>query len=828
MAAERTQTIAALAAGAVAAGALAAILLRGSDTGAPAAPPADASSRAEAAAAHAAPDDHAQPPPAPARSAAPAAGDGVGLLEVQVVAADSLQPLPDAEVFVLTDSRWDSLPVAQRMPWEGPKIDWEARVRALGAAARPDRDGIVRVPRPLAWATFVGRRERHCGRYDFQARDPGERRLALRPDHALRVRVTQSGAPRAGVPIALFALEQGNQDAQECGATAADGTFVLPHSQDVLREQRARAQLEAFGIGPCIAARTVVPARLDLGEPPPEELHFDLPPTGRLTIRLVDEHGRPKRTEGFVLIEVLSERARRDALAPPRHVRAAVPWGTSEVTLEHVEPGLSLDLRGVLDGAPTERLRGEGPQRAGETAVLRLPVPDDHPILTGTLVDPNGQPLPLLGFVASAELDAGEHRKLLGTDTDGSFRLHLAPSASGRELRRLTLVHSQERIATGRQARFEGPRPLTAGENLLGTLLLDTAPLLAAGRIRASDGDALRGVTIEVLALDEESDGTRWRGLPGLGVTHDPASGAFTVRGAPAAGALRLRAAHGACIAHPGVPLALGARDLDIVLERGSRLVARLLVDEGLDPALLHCRLSSSNGDWGERPQRRDAGVGECAFGALPPGAYRLEVRGSGAAPPAAILDGLRVAAGTCDDERLAAIDLRGRLQRITVRATGPGGEAAPWPAAVHVLGSHPEMLPLAAHGATLLASGPLDLHLSAAGLRDAVLRGVAADTETRLAPALAVRLVPQGLAADGGRLEFVLRPAVDAPWSRPIPCWRDANGAHAAALPAPGVHVIDCAVVHGNRRVPLRAAPDRIVVRDTAGVQEFAIELRE
>jgi hypothetical protein len=678
----------------------------------PESPRAPAAANANAQAATALPD---------AREEVPAATAGPGG-DVLVVRFGSNEPVVGAEVLC--------------MP---PDLDTKSLAPDVLALANSDRDAYLRRVGPKLVSDTAGRCRLPIGgsgTYVVAAlgelraegwvpRDaPQPRVLALRPDRTLHVRVVDAGgAPVAGVDVMLRETNPARQSEVGIGTTDARGCFVRPHAQELAAADATRefAVFAKFPGGEC------APVTVEVTEPPTEVL-LRLPAAGRVVVHVRDADGAPidpallgngrvqlatwrerpaneqVESAGSVAGEVRID-ARGDALfaavAFDCFVKARVDtWLHSEVapgpTL--TEPQIELTAR----------------ERAGDV------------VFTGVLIDADGQPLREREYQLLCNYANGGNGSTARTDAAGRFRLCLSDHPAGQ---RVTLVFDTGIVRNGDPMAAElPPRDATKGRNELGEVRLARHAVLAQGRVVAEPLPA----RMPNLSFQRKR-GPVWDGEPNLWPEWKGAS--FTVRsGIPVGTPMRLTV-QGDFLPIAPIEFAAGATDLEIALRRGGSVAATLFVDADTPVRQLRVRLARAdeNGKDAEsatsqEPNRAGAdGKTALVWPGLAPGKYRLIVQCAGAAEPTLVVDALDVGEGPCADPRLQAIQLRGRVRALAIRALTADGTALIARDAFVIArgGDHWFGYSLDSGVVTLGASAPLDVLVVAPGHRAAFVDGV-------------------------------------------------------------------------------------------------------
>jgi hypothetical protein len=322
------------------------------------------------------------------------------------------------------------------------------------------------------------------------------------------------------------------------------------------------------------------------------------------------------------------------------------------------------------------------------------------------------------------------------------------------------------------------PRKVQKGRNDLGDVQLESSRVLLAGRVVRGDGAGDEQPAVEV----HRSQGTWWSQAWDLHLEW-PERDRFELRGVLADGTpLRLVVREGPWLPVAPLDCAVGAKDLELRLEVAASLTATFLVDERTPVALLLWRLLRV-----EPPEERDLhaaimdryrflgqdtpkdGKLQRSWTGLTSGTYRLTVACPGIDEPVAQLDALRVDRGPCADPRLLAIDLRGRVRTLQVRATDADGRPVQDRAAFVVPVSRQKEwsgFHLGLGFVDLATTGPVDLLVVAPGHRVARYEAAVRDCTVELQRAAEARItvaLPFPL-PEGRSLSLRLEPVLEVP----------------------------------------------------------------
>jgi hypothetical protein len=504
--------------------------------------------------------------------------------------------------------------------------------------------------------------------------DPDEQK----PPGGLRVDVVdESGTACAGVPVQLYGI-------------APDQTWV--------RERRLTDEQGRTTFSERPFTKGSVTVALPLTERPAVELdrtrfggpsvRLEIPATGRVVCEVFDLTGASITKP----VSIVLRRADEDDGSPPAWERedAADAWETARdgvATYPHVEPGLGLV---AIVPSPerahvTVRVPFRGPDSAGDEVRIRLVVGEPRPVVTGRLVDPEGQPLGGIRVFGDI-LEPGDewvhwhHQDEVVTDGEGRFRLALdvprASAASGtlRLGRRLPSGDGQEMWRSAELAVIELPAGLSAAGHDVGDVVSAHGQVVAAGVVVDAAGKPVAGA--EVTALDPRY---RLDDTPPVRTAED---GSFRILGALPESEVGIAVeADGHFLdAVPRVPA--GSSGVRVQLSTGARLRGSFVPVPGFRVDTLRVFLrgkpAQTGGPGSMRPQGRSIDVrdGEFATARVRPGIGDVVVQASWSeATQLLVIDNVRFVAGEeCDDPRLRDIDLSEVVRPITVRVRDADG----------------------------------------------------------------------------------------------------------------------------------------------------------
>ena len=575
--------------------------------------------------------------------------------------------------------------------------DGEAFLRKVGRATVSDAEGRCRVPLGTQGTALAVRAGDLFEEAWLREDGPDPFVLELRADRTLRVRVIDAGGQGVpGIGVELRApTNEGGTSRSVLGQSDASGVVTRPHAQQLARDPARKATVVAMlagGVGPS--------AEVDVLHPP-AEIELRLPITGSVTVHLLEASGAP--VDPRYLLEREVDLAGFEAQpADPSQVHDG--FGKAMVRAELSPDGLAVFPRVALDRYLIVKLghfgleKGfVGPTLARPSVEVALQRSADGATFVGRMLGPDGTALVssvlLFGYRCANGLGNAEAR----TDSEGRFRWYAGTYPVGQAATIAVAISHRER--TNPMAVELPGHQVVKGDNDLGDVQLERHRTLLAGRLVRGEGVDVAQVQLEI----ERRRGDRWNNDYQWRPEWQP-DGTFAVRGvAPEGEPLRLVVREGKYLPVEPIECAVGSTGIEIALQSAAAATAVFLVDAGTPVEKLVIRFrrtqppeaGDSQSRWhAELRERADAMSARLdadqrlrrSWTGLTPGAYRLSVHCAGVAEPAALIDDIRVGAEPCIDPRLQAIDLRGKLRRFQVRATGADGQPIVDPEAFVVL----------------------------------------------------------------------------------------------------------------------------------------------
>lgn len=595
-----------------------------------------------------------------------------------------------------------------------------------------------------------------------------------------------------------------------------------------------------------------------------------LPATGSLEISVLDERGRAVTQDDInVRVEVLAQDGGgvTGLRSIPFHVSP-----TADLAGWEALRGVGLGLRFRVTAVPRdgggelveETTEAPGPTVAGETACVELVVRRDRfPVVTGRIVRDDGTPwapctLEAIPKIAPSRL--GSNYRWLRVTEGGRFRLairHECPPGGSR----VYTIEDRDRerwpLGVGPETPLDLSRTLAPGVNDVGDVVLDLGSLIVSGSVVDEEGAAIAGAEIDVRTERTFPGGATFANIFGNQHPVSDLEGRFEVRlrgrGEPPAGDVRLTVTKRGSRGKFQKSVAVGTRDLMIVLTRGGGVAGSVKLAGDLRGDDLRVTIRSGRNS---RPVSVQED-GRFRFEGLEPGIVTVSVAPSfgpfsgqptRAEETLATVDNVVITAGVVnEDPRLQDIVIGAAVRRVLVKVLDP--DLHPVPRAIV------RRLDDAGRGEArwtngqgevtcALFGGASRLVVGAPGSRMRIVDGAAGEIEVILQPGIRVRLTTSARMTDGEppcRLEAGIHPCDDRGRDAahrildPTAADHafDAAGEIVALLPDPGLYRVRPMLrfLHPDGTPTGRAqwvtgAERVITVEDAGAVQSFPIEI--
>lgn len=645
----------------------------------------------EAAAGAAADAAQGAAPSAPANAATPTGASAAERTQQPGVADDDLVEEPLVRVLRRDDAGGEQPVAGITVAWVADG-ETDARARAdqlldaphewplrYGARAKTDATGAVRLPPVTALTAVTASGD---GLFAFGFVDAGEKQRVLYavPDETVVIEVrTTADAPAADVPVAIrLTWAKGERELWR-SRTDAQGRAIAAHFQQIRPTLLAD---ERFFVGVDGAFADAADATAGfVGRPAPTApIRLRIGTLRPLVATVQYADGAPVRAAlELVVGQALGGDGRGANRFGARTVRKLDGIEPADLGLAATDRALPLAFALPPGERPQPRtplpdLRvpaGKGPA----TATVRLP--DTVRALAFTLHDPEGRPLAAaLAWQLRRDRDGAQVAGRVLTDRDGRGEF-LLPDDAAVDPTTLTLLRSEPAEPASARAQLGA---VARGERRdLGTLVLQPAPLLAQGRV-VDDLGAPRprvDVTVQVAGEPAVNGAATWTDAPSLTATTD-ADGAFAFFAPAPPRAFRIVAGPtGDHFAGASAPLSPGSL-VELVTPRAGILTGEIRLPADLAPDQVLLQMTSTVPPAGAASARSQSAPlqrnGFFWFGGLREGDYTLTVRGRWLTLPLARFDGVRIVAGSNQDERLLPLDLAAALRRFQLRAVAADG----------------------------------------------------------------------------------------------------------------------------------------------------------
>lgn len=296
-------------------------------------------------------------------------------LVIRVVHAETLEPARTAQVWI----EREDLPT-ERL--EGAALRYGNDVAELaielGTELAVDNNGIARTASPHTAVRVAARVDGFAGSA-IVARNQTDCGIVLEPSHDVTILVRDArGQPCEGVFIGL-GMEADFESDVETSLLVRGRRDIWVAATDesgrcVIHDLESRIDPPGNGLSPRIAPLLVdaMPALVEVNpEHPPGTIEFQLGPTGRLLVELVDNQLRKVDAVGFALVEPRRDGLRSGTQTPLSTVPRA-PFIDGVATFEHVALGrrFEIDVSGRLVFVTKSTV--EGPERAGESRRVKV------------------------------------------------------------------------------------------------------------------------------------------------------------------------------------------------------------------------------------------------------------------------------------------------------------------------------------------------------------------------------------------------------------------------------------------------------------------------
>ena len=410
---------------------------------------------------------------------------------------------------------------------------------------------------------------------------------------------------------------------------------------------------------------------------PPAALLLRLPPTGTVAVQLVDHRGLS--INGRISLLLAS-----NFLGYGTRTRVGADLVNGRAEFRHVLLGERFELGTNSLGSfdKTRWLRGsgrfDGPASEGEVVLITLNPIADSVLYTGRAMAIDGQPLAsfrldlVASVVLSAERTVVPVSKETLTDENGYFTIGLATEPPEGQLF-IELSDAEFRNGDTLEAKVEVPRTHAGQSIAIGDVIFRMPPRWVSGRVTDLSGNPLAGACVSLdRFVGERGDGALARRSDEAGEFWFPpfdSDGAVDVGGLPRY-ELEARDFYYTPVTRPiSVD---GESGLAIRLEPQGQVRVRVLADPEFADSLSMKASPADASDECAIVQREYESEFRSSY--LSPGIWDLDVYGSFLhGVSLSRTRGVEVASGELN--RVAAIDLRGEIRSITLRAFNGNGD---------------------------------------------------------------------------------------------------------------------------------------------------------
>lgn len=528
-------------------------------------------------------------------------------IEVRVVDRDTHMPVAgalvaalDVEVLVRRHVREDR--IFERLPDVARDL----------VLARADERGVASLPRTMqqgiVWAESLG----GSGESDMLGGTSKPVTIEIAAPCSLRVVVVDAeGRPLPDVEVAVGFLTE--------RTAAPDGLALFRHLELTHGLTTRRGSTRIAHVELRVANADPPTTEADLPDAAADSIRLVAPLGGRVALRLVDRDGHP------------AARSAQAELAPDDPGRRG-DWSfeftfdeNGEALLQCVETGHRFKLTAKPIECDKTVLDFPGPIATDETTMVDVPIGTPHVVLAGRFVDGSGNQataISAFGRVAMTGTDGSATVRTapVRLDDQAAFRLDWTEAHGDDDDSPSSIrwhVESREPLES---KPLPFPRLPASGDVDLGTIVVETPPMLASGRVVNDAGDpAPRAVVLERYARDGviSRDGPR-------AVCDE--SGRFELRGIDRKDDLCIAAITADGEQSEPIPLAGVDHELRIVVARFGAVRGRLRPASDSALPLLLTLSDPSSGEKKTLGVRDAAPDGSFTIEDVPPGRYSFEV----------------------------------------------------------------------------------------------------------------------------------------------------------------------------------------------------------
>lgn len=411
-------------------------------------------------------------------------------------------------------------------------------------------------------------------------------------DGALLVRVEdQAGHELGGVPVAVWERDlNSGQIYLEATTEAGTGIASIEAAKSRLKRRSEWGPSNRFEVGLNVPGLDLGRTLLDPLSLPEDPVLLTMPDYGSLEVHVVDTDGAPVTAHHRLYITPIFPHPSRPGRFQRGERHSTSISDRASATLQYVP--VSSDLRievyseGVLAGVHKhiERLR------VGEHRVVKLVIAEKLPHVTGRVVLADGASVSAQSLEVAFTPSGNERVQLAD---DGRFVLPLDRLRSEPDGRFSAVVSVRVSKPGGNRAsrelisgRFDAVVPSPDQPTDVGTIILRSAPVFAAGRVVNAQGEPLEEAWVSIyekLNRRKDPEDFGWN-YAGVDHAYTDADGRFTVMVDLPPGEYAIRAHRRGYIDRGAVRFQSGSGELLLTLDQERHLRGRLELPEGVDP----------------------------------------------------------------------------------------------------------------------------------------------------------------------------------------------------------------------------------------------------
>jgi hypothetical protein len=456
-----------------------------------------------------------------------------------------------------------------------------ALLREFGKRYTTNEAGRVTLPPLVDFHLILAEKGERAAFLDELPSDSKEIKLRLQPNLTFEVRVVQAnGEAAANVPVVLQTGSSTRALTRAEETTDQDGVVLFEDLHSLLALLRNNGALRVALGFPMKFENYTEGQRLELTPDILESglVTLTMPPVGRVRVHLVESTGEVSHADGWVGMQVVENRttSRMD-------IRVGLRTSTGVAEFDMAGVGCKLELSfNAYDSNNEDLMVVDGPQQDGELVEVTLHRAA-RSYLTGTFLDPEGNPLADQRISTRDYYDRGSAGGRLTTDAQGRFRHETRELEEGQKIFEHSIKFTAKTEKFGEcKATMELPIPLPPGDFELGEVILAPMPTLLAGLVLDPAGKPVDRAEVEVRWSEEYSPGRRqWRSGDDTGA-RTKSDGTFQVLGE-----LPPSSDYQVVVKHDGYEtlfqsIALGSKAEELHLQKAATMFGSIQLPEGL------------------------------------------------------------------------------------------------------------------------------------------------------------------------------------------------------------------------------------------------------